>query len=136
MPSYNVPHLATVLALACTAIALAGDAQTAAHACPVTWLARHYGITFSGFTTPIPAAEPPDVTNDDAFVRLPIPQPVSVNDGFRHTAVIDRRTKKAWILRTGGFIGVVEWYGPVDVDTTSLDSCVQQADPVRGGTRG
>lgn len=126
MASHNVHHLATVLALAGMAIALAGDAPPAARGCPATWLARHYGITFSGFTTPIPAAKPPDVTNDGAFVRLSIPQPVSVNDGFRHTALIDKRTKKAWILRTGGFIGVHEWYGPVDVDTTSLDGCVQQ----------
>lgn len=136
MASYSVHQLATALALPCTAIALAGDATLAAHVCPATWLARHYGITFSGFTTPIPAAKPPDITNNDAFVRLPIPQPVFVNDGFRHTALIDRRTKQAWILRTGGFVSVVEWYGPVDVDTTSLDSCVQPADTVRGSPRG
>lgn len=117
-------------ALCCAASALAGT--PAVPACPAAaWLADHYGISFSGFTTPIPAATPPDLSGN-AYVRVAIPQRVFVSDGFRHAAVIDRATKKAWILRTGGFVSVYEWYGPVDADTTALDDCLTRADTVPG----
>lgn len=46
-----------------------------------------------------------------------------VIDGFHHAVVLNTVKKKAWILRTGGFVGVYKWYGPVDVTTTSLDNC-------------
>ena len=120
-------------ALCCAASAFAGT--PAAPACaPAAWLAEHYGISFSGFTTPIPAVTPPDLSGN-AYVRVPIPQRVFVSDGFRHAAVINRVTKKAWILRTGGFVSVYEWYGPVDADTTALDSCSIQGDGAPGRER-
>lgn len=87
-------------------------------------LAEHYGITFSGFATAIPAAAAPDTAHGGPFVRVVIPDAANVADGFRHTAVMDTRTKKVWILRTGGFVGVYEWYGPVDAIDASLDQCV------------
>lgn len=95
-----------------------------ASACPLTRsLADHYGITFSGFATAIPAATAPDTAHGGPFVRVMIPAEAHVADGFRHTAVMDTRTRKVWILRTGGFVGVYEWYGPVDAIDASLDDC-------------
>lgn len=96
-----------------------------ASACPLSKsLAERYGITFSGFATAIPAAAAPDTAHGGPFVRVVIPEEPYVADGFRHTAVMDTRTKKVWILRTGGFVGVYEWYGPVDAIDASLDRCV------------
>ena len=92
-----------------------------ASACPLSKsLADRYGITFSGFATAIPAAAAPDTAHGGPFVRVVVPADPYVADGFRHTAVMDTRTKKVWILRTGGFVGVYEWYGPIDA---SLDNC-------------
>lgn len=95
-----------------------------APACPLAHsLADRYGISFSGFTRAIPAAAAPDTSHDGPFVRVALPDDSHVADGFRHTAVVDTRTHKAWILRTGGFIGVYEWYGPIDAGAASLDGC-------------
>jgi len=109
-----------------TLVAVAALALLSAHAsaCPLSKsLAEHYGITFSGFATAIPAAAAPDTAHGGPFVRVVIPDEPYVADGFRHTAVMDTRTKKVWILRTGGFVGVYEWYGPVDAIDASLDNC-------------
>jgi hypothetical protein len=96
-----------------------------ASACPLSKsLADRYGITFSGFATAIPAAVAPDTAHGGPFVRVVIPDVAYVADGFRHTAVMDTSTKKVWILRTGGFAGVYEWYGPVDAIDASLDNCM------------
>jgi hypothetical protein len=98
--------------------------STAASACPMTdALVERYGISFSGFTVEIPDAQAPDVAPGDALVRIAIPDTSHVADGFRHSVVLDTVKKKAWILRTGGFVGVYKWYGPVDVTTMSLDDC-------------
>ena len=94
-------------------------------ACPLSdSLATRYGITFSGFSTTVPESAAPDTTHGGPFVRVRIPDTGSVvADGFRHTIVMDRSTKKAWILRTGGFVGVYQWYGPVDAVDAALDDC-------------
>jgi hypothetical protein len=98
--------------------------STSASACPMTdALVERYGISFSGFTVEIPDGQAPDVAPGDALVRIAIPDTSHVADGFRHSVVLDTVKKKAWILRTGGFVGVYKWYGPVDVTTTSLDNC-------------
>lgn len=95
-----------------------------APACPMAQsLADRYGISFSGFTKAIPAAAAPDTSHDGPFVCVALPDDSHVADGFHHTAVVDTRTHKAWILRTGGFVGVHEWYGPVDAGDASLDGC-------------
>jgi hypothetical protein len=108
-----------------TTIPVAELTAAQARACPVaTRLAERYGISFSGFTATIPASNPPDMSADDSFVRMRLPEPAYVSDGFHHTAVVSRTTRKAWILRTGGFVDRYEWYGPVDADAGSLDDCL------------
>ena len=98
--------------------------STQARACPLSEsLVERYGISFSGFKTTIPAAKAPDTTSGDPFVRVAIADDGNVSDGYRHTAVMDTKTKKVWILRTGGFLGVYEWYGPVDAIDASLENC-------------
>jgi hypothetical protein len=93
-------------------------------ACPVSEsLAKHYGISFSGFKIAIPETTAPDTTRGGPFVRVVIPDESNVADGFHHTVVMDNSTKKAWILRTGGFVGVYQWYGPVDAIDVSLENC-------------
>lgn len=95
-----------------------------APACPLTQsLVERYGISFSGFTKAIPAGPAPDTSHGGPYARVAIPDDSKVADGFRHTVVVDTRTKKAWILRTGGFVGVYEWYGPVDAGAASIEGC-------------
>ena len=95
-----------------------------APACPLTQsLVERYGISFSGFTKAIPAGPAPDTSHGGPYTRVAIPDDSKVADGFRHTVVVDTRTKKAWILRTGGFVGVYEWYGPVDAGAASIEGC-------------
>lgn len=111
-----MPRLFAALALATLA--------TQAHACPeLDALARRYGITYAGFLAPIPAVARPALSKDGKVVRLPLRYPDFVSDGFRHTVVFDAGTRKAWILRTGGFVGVREWYGPVDAGDAKLEHC-------------
>ena len=101
-------------------------------ACPLSEsLTTRYGVSFSGFSTAIPESAAPDMTHGGPFVRVRMPDANNVADGFRHTIVMDRSTKKVWILRTGGFVGVYQWYGPVDAVDTSLDNCrLEPADNV------
>jgi hypothetical protein len=95
-----------------------------AFACPVAdKLADRYGISFSGFDTPIPSTQEPDARASGPLVSLPLREATMVSDGFRHTVVLSPASKKAWILRTGGFAGVYEWYGPVDVGDMPLADC-------------
>jgi hypothetical protein len=95
-----------------------------APACPLTQsLVERYGISFSGFTKAIPAGAAPDTSHGGPFARIIIPDDSKVADGFRHAVVVDTKTKKAWILRTGGFVGVYEWYGPVDAGAASIEGC-------------
>jgi hypothetical protein len=95
-----------------------------APACPLTAsLVERYGISFSGFTKAIPISTTPDTSHGGPFARVAIPDDSKVADGFRHTVLFDTRTKKAWILRTGGFEGRYEWYGPVDAGAASIEGC-------------
>lgn len=95
-----------------------------AFACPVAdKLADRYGISFSGFDTPIPSTQEPDASASGPLVRMPLRDARMVSDGFRHTVVLSPAAKKAWILRTGGFAGVYEWYGPVEVGDMPLADC-------------
>jgi hypothetical protein len=101
-------------------------------ACPLSEsLMTRYGISFSGFGTAIPASAAPDTTQGGPFVRVRMQDNVNVADGFRHTVLMDRSTKQVWILRTGGFVGVYQWYGPIDAVDASLDNCrLEPADTV------
>lgn len=106
-------------------IVMASTALLSLHAaaCPLTdWLTQRYGVSFSGFEHPIPEAAAP-VLDRVASVRVAFPDNAAVADGFRHAVVLDVSTGKAWILRTGGFIGVRQWYGPVEVPAMSMDTC-------------
>lgn len=97
-----------------------------AHAftCPLSEaLAERYDISFSGFKTAIPVAEAPSAVNTGDFVRVRIKDESNVSDGFHHTILMNTKTKKAWILRTGGFAGVYQWFGPVDAGGASLEHC-------------
>jgi hypothetical protein len=105
-------------------VTLVGLFSAQAFACPLSEsLKTRYGVSFSGFSTAIPESAAPDMAHGGPFVRVRIPDGSNVADGFRHTIVMDRSTKKAWILRTGGFVGVYQWYGPVDAVDPSLDNC-------------
>jgi hypothetical protein len=100
-------------------------------ACPAAdSLIERYGISFSGFTTPIPLTTPP-TARTDALSRVVLPNKKGyVMDGYRHAAVIDVSKKQAWIHRTGGFLGVYEWYGPVDIENVSLVDCKVESQAV------
>jgi hypothetical protein len=90
-------------------------------------LAARYGISFAGFGTVVPESVAPDTTHGGPFVRVRMPDTSNVADGFHHTIVMDRSTKKVWILRTGGFVGVYQWYGPVDAVDASIENCQLEA---------
>ena len=90
-------------------------------ACPLSdAISARYGISFSGFKTPIPAATAPDMTDSGSFIRVAVRDNSKVADGFRHTIVMNTKTKKAWVLRTGGFASVYDWFGPVDAQHVSI----------------
>lgn len=38
--------------------------------------------------------------------------PAVMCDGFSFTVFVDHRTQEFWVLRTGGFAGVHELFGP------------------------
>jgi len=104
--------------------ALMGLLSSQALGCPLSQsLAERYGISFSGFNTAIPETKGPETANGRSLVRVRISDASNVSDGFHHTIVMDRTTKKAWILRTGGFVSVYQWYGPVDVINASIENC-------------
>lgn len=120
------------------AIAAAMGASSAkAGPCPeLDALARRYGITFGGFATPIPAVKLPTLSKDGRLLHLRIVTPELVSDGFRHKILFDSATRKAWILRTGGFIGVRQWYGPVDAGDARLENCQAEAERIEEPLRG
>jgi len=111
-----VKHL---IALAALALGSAG-----AGACPLTdLLTERYGISFSGFEKAIPASAEPKVAPDRAYVRVLLRDKAPVSDGYRHAVLLDVAGRQAWILRTGGFVPVYQWYGPVDVGDVSAADC-------------
>lgn len=104
--------------------------STHVFACSVSQtLAERYGITFSGFKTPIAVGTAPNTADSASFIRLIVPDQSKVSDGFRHTVVMNTKTNKAWILRTGGFASVYQWFGPVDALGVSLKDCESQQVP-------
>lgn len=116
-----------VFAIAATMSAANAGAGT----CPeVALLAKRYGITFGGFATPIPPVKLPKVSKEGRLLHLQIVTPELVNDGFRHKILFDSATRKAWILRTGGFVGVRQWYGPVDAGDARLENCQAEAERI------
>jgi len=120
-------HLAVATALIlCSAQAVA---------CPLSEaLSTRYGISFSGFKTPIPAATAPDMTDPGIFIRVAVRDNSKVADGFRHTIVMNTKTKQAWVLRTGGFASVYDWFGPVDAHHVPVQNC--RSDHMSANIRG
>jgi hypothetical protein len=97
--------------------------------CPIAEaLIDQLGVSFSGFTKPISRVAQPaaaEATKDLVVVQLPNRKGY-VPDGFFHSALIDRDNKRAWIHRTGGFLSVSEWYGPVDLPEIDLEGCATE----------
>jgi hypothetical protein len=106
----------------------AGWSVMAAHAqCPAAdALIRDYGISFAGFDKSLPrTTDPQEAVKGEEVVRIPLwNKKGTVADGFEHIAVISKRQQRAWILRTGGFVGVREWYGPVPVREFDVGACL------------
>ncbi len=90
-------------------------------------LAGQYGITFSGVVKDLPRTSQPEQIRsrdkDSVLVQFGSRSDY-VNDGFEHMALIDTKSKQAWILQKGGFAGVYQWYGPVAITETDFSQCL------------
>ncbi|WP_211442750.1 hypothetical protein [Collimonas humicola] len=89
-------------------------------------LIGQYGISFSGFTQSLPRVALPaeQQSRPQALLTLDLPnRNGQVRDGFSHTALINKEQKRVWILRTGGFAGVYQWYGPVALPDADFAGC-------------
>ena len=114
-----------------------GMANAHAGNCPeLDQLVKRYGITFGGFAKPIPAVRLPSLSKEGRLLHLRVVTPEFVSDGFRHKILFDSSTRKAWILRTGGFVGVRQWYGPVDASDARLENCQGQAERIEEPLQG
>ncbi|WP_156477019.1 hypothetical protein [Collimonas arenae] len=96
--------------------------------CPAAeGLIAQYGISFSGFKQTLPRvsapAESPAQASELVTIALPNKNG-NVSDGYVHSALINKNLKRAWILRTGGFAGVYEWYGPVALPSSDFAGCI------------
>lgn len=114
--------------IACTIAAAATIATPSAWAgCAVAdALIGQYGISFSGFTQSLPRVALPaeQQSRPQALLTLDLPnRNGQVRDGFSHTALINKEQKRVWILRTGGFAGVYQWYGPVALPDADFAGC-------------
>ena len=106
-----------VLALAgcCRGEALDAKAQAEADADQVV---ATYGLTWSGSTHPMPrAAHAPDLPPGGATLVRVIKPPEHTADGFTQAVVIIATPRSAWVHRTGGFAGVNQWFGPLELAT-------------------
>jgi len=108
-------------------ITAAASALPAQASCAVAdALIGQYGISFSGFTQSLPPVALPaeQQSRPEALLTLDLPnQGGHVSDGFSHAALINKAQKRVWILRTGGFAGVYQWYGPVALPTADFAGC-------------
>ena len=90
------------------------------------YLVKTWGISFAGFERPImPAPQnlPSSWNQADVLTIFLNSNPDLIKDGFEHRALVNPRLKQAMILRTGGFGGVHEWYGPVQLMAVDLAGC-------------
>lgn len=85
-----------------------------------------YGVTFSGFTTPLPLA----LTSEDLPVlgerltSIVLPNPKgTVMDGFSHSLLISEQSRRGWIVRKGGFASPPELFGPIQLEKISYAGC-------------
>lgn len=108
-------------------------AMAGAQACPLADdLVRRYGISATGFEREIPAEEVHFDGGDEQVVQVPLNGRSAILDGYSHLAFVHTLSKQAWILRSGGYAGVREWYGPVSVDMDLLAGCAGAKPPVAG----
>jgi len=95
--------------------------------CPVSdALVQKYGVSTFGFSKDIPRSAEPKILNEKhaSFIFVELNGSMTfVYDGFVHNALIVTKKKRAWILRTGGFAGVHEWYGPVRLKHLDFTGC-------------
>jgi hypothetical protein len=90
-------------------------------------LIGRYGISFSGFTQALPRVSAPAEAPDKSLLAVVLPNRNGhVADGYNHQAWINEEQKRAWILRTGGFAGVYEWYGPVALPSADFSGCAAE----------
>ena len=114
-----------IFAIAISAASITIPAQAA---CAVAdALIDQYGISFSGFTQFLPRVSTPAEPQNKPLLTINLPNKHGkVSDGYNHQAFINKDKKRVWILRTGGFIGVYEWYGPVALPNTDFSGCVTE----------
>lgn len=108
-------------------------AMAGLQACPLAEdLVRRYGISATGFEREIPAEAANFGGGDERVVQVPLNGRGAILDGYSHLAFVHTLSKQAWILRSGGYAGVREWYGPVTVDLALLGGCAGAEPPVAG----
>lgn len=44
-------------------------------------------------------------------------------DGYKYSGLVDMGGTRAWIVRSGGIAGAVEWFGPVTVEPAKFVGC-------------
>lgn len=54
------------------------------------------------------------------FERVEVPAPLIMSDGFSHTLFLDHALRNAWVHRTGGYLGVGEFYGPIRINSKGV----------------
>jgi hypothetical protein len=75
-----------------------------------------YGLSWSGAKAPMPrAAHAPDLPPGGATLVRVLKPPEHTADGFTQEVVIIATPRSAWVHRTGGFAGVDQWFGPLEL---------------------
>lgn len=100
-------------------------------------IATQYGISFVGIAKSLPLTSQPEQigTQDKNVALVQFKSHANiVKDGFEHAALIDANRKLAWILQTGGFAGVYQWYGPVAITEIDFSECRGAAVLTRNST--
>lgn len=74
---------------------------------------------------------PPKAEGDSWMVKLH--ESAFEMDGYRITARVEPALKQAWVRRSGGIAGWIEWLGPYAVEPDSLKGCPPAISPVEDG---
>ncbi len=69
---------------------------------------------------------PPSSEKDFDMIPLSGPEDL-VYDGFWYFLWIDRATDNVWLMKTGGFTGATEWYGPASSDDPVIKLLLEDA---------
>lgn len=72
------------------------------------------------------AGDAPDITSLE-LISLHGPEDM-VADGFRYQLRIDRASGTAWLVKTGGFAGVEQWFGPGQLDDPIISQLLMDAE--------